>query len=299
MVRGRDIDTEWPTVALLAGCYIVWLLAGWLHAEIGLLGYLVATVPCVTLHSSLQHEALHGHPTRNARVNEALVSLPLGLAYPYRRFKTLHLRHHNDAALTDPYDDPESFFLAMADWRRLPAWLRAILSVNNTFAGRLLIGPAVMLVGFCGSELRQILRGDREVARAWLHHAAGLAVVVAWLAVAGVPLWLHAAAAYLGLSLLGIRTFAEHQASEVPEGRTIIVEAAPVFALLFLNNNLHFVHHQHPRVPWYRLPELYRARRDAFRAANRNYCYDGYGALLRRYLWRPKQPVPHPFLRRD
>ena len=58
-------------------------------------------------HSSLQHEALHGHPTRSAALNEALVFLPLGLLFPYRRFKMLHLRHHNNSALTDPYDDPE------------------------------------------------------------------------------------------------------------------------------------------------------------------------------------------------
>ena len=42
----------------------------------------------VALHSSLQHEALHGHPTRHAPVNEALVFLPLGLFYPFRRFKS-------------------------------------------------------------------------------------------------------------------------------------------------------------------------------------------------------------------
>jgi fatty acid desaturase len=48
------------------------------------------------LHSSLQHEALHGHPTRSAAVNELLVALPLGVFYPYRRFRQMHLGHHND-----------------------------------------------------------------------------------------------------------------------------------------------------------------------------------------------------------
>ena len=30
-------------------------------------------------HGSLQHEAIHGHPTRSARLNAALAWLPIGL----------------------------------------------------------------------------------------------------------------------------------------------------------------------------------------------------------------------------
>ncbi|MBR7508578.1 fatty acid desaturase, partial [Mycobacterium tuberculosis] len=69
---------------------------------------------------SLQHEALHGHPTRSGWLNELLVSLPLGLFYPYRRYKHLHLKHHADERLTDPYDDPESYYRALGDWDKLP-----------------------------------------------------------------------------------------------------------------------------------------------------------------------------------
>ena len=60
----------------------------------------------IALQSSIVHEVLHGHPTRNALVNEAFVFLPIGLVWPYRRFKALHLRHHADERLTDPFDDP-------------------------------------------------------------------------------------------------------------------------------------------------------------------------------------------------
>jgi fatty acid desaturase len=59
------------------------------------------------------------------------------------------------------------------------------------------------------------------------------------------------------------------------------------------------VHHEHPRVPWYDLPALYRSRRTEFLAANGSYSFSGYGEMLRRYLIRPKSPVPHPFLRRS
>ena len=50
----------------------------------------------VALQSSIMHEVLHGHPTRSALANEVLVFLPIGLVWPFRRFKSIHLRHHAD-----------------------------------------------------------------------------------------------------------------------------------------------------------------------------------------------------------
>ena len=291
---------EWPTVALLFTCYLLWGLATAFHDALGPVLAVLLTAPLVTLHSSLQHEAVHGHPTRSAAVNEALAFLPLGLIFPYRRFKAIHLQHHNNAALTDPYDDPESFYYAWADWRRLPAVLQAILKLNNTFLGRFTIGPAVMLVGFVGSDVKRILSGERDVARAWLYQIGGLSLVFGWTwGVCGMPVWLYVVIAYFGASLLNLRTFAEHQAHESVGGRTVIIEASPLFGLLFLNNNLHYVHHENPRVAWYKLPALYRAHRDEYLAANGGYRFAGYGEVIRRYLLRRKAPVPHPHLRLD
>ena len=291
---------EWPTVFVLAGCYSGWLAATFSYQLVGPWLLILIAAPLVTLHSSLQHEALHGHPTRSAAVNEALVFPPLGLLFPYRRFKTLHLRHHNDQALTDPYDDPESFYLAAADWQRLPGWLRSVLDFNNTFFGRLTIGPLVMLVGFLASEVGPAQAPEVQVRRAWLHHALGLALVLGWTTmVCDIPVWLYLLVAYLGLSLLTVRTFAEHQAHEKHGGRTVIVEASPFFSLLFLNNNLHYVHHENPRLAWYNLPALYRSRREEFLAANESYKFNGYGEMFRRYLFHRKTPVPHPILRRS
>jgi fatty acid desaturase len=259
----------------------------------------IIAAPLVTLHSSLQHEALHGHPTRSAALNEVLVFLPLGLLFPYRRFKALHLKHHSDASLTDPYDDPESFYYALGDWGKLPAWMQKVLDFNNTFFGRFTIGPLVMFVGFAARDMQLMNDGDRKVMAAWVFHSLGIIGVFAWTwGVCDIPPALYLVTAYLGLSILNLRTFAEHQAHETPGGRTVIVEASPFFALLFLNNNLHYVHHEHPRVPWYKLPALYRSRRGEFLAANESYVFPGYGAMIRRYLFRAKTPVPHPFLHR-
>lgn len=291
---------EWPTVALIVGCYLLWGLVTLNYETLGALLLVLLGAPLVTLHSSLQHEALHGHPTRSAALNEAMVYLPLGLLFPYRRFKTVHLQHHNDETLTDPYDDPESFYYALADWRQLPGWLQSVLSFNNTFFGRFTIGPLVMLVGFVGRDLQLMWRGERRVIRAWMHHIVGLAMVFAWTwGVCGIPVWLYPIIAYFGISLLNLRTFAEHQAHETSGGRTVIIEASPVFGLLFLNNNLHFVHHQNPRIAWYKLPALYRARRAEFLSGNEGYSFSGYGEVIRRYLFRSKTPVPHPYLRRN
>ncbi|CAN0587241.1 unnamed protein product, partial [Ectocarpus sp. 12 AP-2014] len=145
---------EWPTVCLVAACY-----AGWMVAVFGLallsIGLAVVTLAVLlTLHSSLCHEALHGHPFPNRRVNEALVIAPLGLFVPYPRFRDLHLEHHRDSDLTDPYDDPESNYLDPAVWGVFPAWQRALFRVNNMLLGRMLLGPALGTARFVLSEVR-------------------------------------------------------------------------------------------------------------------------------------------------
>ena len=290
---------EYPTIFLIFGCTAAWLAGvhSFSHVPVWLL--LPVLIFATALHSSLQHEASHGHPTRIAWINEALVFPALGLLYPYRRFRTLHLRHHNDATLTDPHDDPESFYRALGDWKRLPRPLQRLLAINNTLAGRLILGPAITAVGFLGSELRLLRCDEPGVRKAWALHVVGVGIVYANLAIAGFPIALYVVGvAWPALSLIFLRTFAEHQASEVAGERTAIIESGPLFSLLFLNNNLHFVHHDNPRAPWYALPRLYREKRDAYRSANGNYCFDGYRALFRRFLVRAKSPVPHPYLRR-
>jgi fatty acid desaturase len=108
------------------------------------------------------------------------------------------------------------------------------------------------------------------------------------------PVWAYLLAAYLGLSLLKLRTFLEHQAHARASGRSVIIEDRGPLAFLFLNNNLHVVHHMHPDVPWYTLPAVYRARKDHYLRRNGGYLFRSYGQIFRLYLWRAKDPVPHP-----
>ena len=297
--RSSGWGIEWPTVILAVGCYGAWALAGLLlWPDYPVLALAVMTI-AVALQSSLMHEVLHGHPTRKALVNEAFVFLPIGLVWPYRRFKTLHLRHHADERLTDPFDDPESYYRALWEHEELPAAMKTLLRVNNTMVGRFFFGPWLATIGFVIGDLKAVGAGDRVIRKAWLLHLAGLAVVLAIIAFGfGMPLWLYVLVpAWFGQSLIAIRTFAEHQWSESPDGRTIIIERSPL-SLLFLNNNLHLVHHKLPNQPWYRLPALFRADREGWIARNKGYVYPNYLALLRDYAFKAKEPVVHPVLRR-
>ena len=285
---------EWPTLALLIACYAGWALAVvWLPT----ISYPIAAglaALAIALHSSLSHEAIHGHPTGSARLNEALVWPALGLVVPYARFRDDHLAHHRDATLTDPYDDPESNYLDPAVWARLSPAARALLRANNTLLGRITLGPAVSLALFVRGDWRAIRAGDRRIRAAWAAHLPAAAVVVAVVIAAPMPFWLYLIAAYAGHGLIKIRTFLEHQAHEHAAGRTVVIEDRGPLALLFLNNNFHLVHHMHPDLPWYRLPARYFRDPERYLRRNRGYRFRSYGEIARAYLLRRKDDVPHP-----
>jgi fatty acid desaturase len=289
---------ELPTLAALAGCYLVWGSATAFHQEFGFLWWLPAAV-AATFHASLQHEVLHGHPTRNALVNEALVFLPLSVLYPYRRFKAMHLKHHNNPLLTDPYDDPESWYVAKGDFEALHPVTRALLRFNGTFAGRLIIGPWLGFVGLVRADLARMRSGDKDVRAHWLLHLPALALLAGWLWLVGIPVWQYLLiVVWPAHALLAVRTYIEHRAEAAPEHRSAIVEAEWPFRLLFLNNSLHAVHHERPSVPWYDLPKLYEKERDAVLMRNGGYLVRGYRSLIGQYLFRRREPIVHPFRRR-
>ncbi len=286
---------EWPTLALFLATYAVWAGVTLFASTLTLWVAVPILALTLTLHSSLQHEALHGHPLPSRRLSEALAWPPLGLAIPYPRFRDLHLAHHRDAVLTDPYDDPETNYLDPAVWSRLPMPVQRVLSFNNTLLGRMIVGPAVAMVVFLRDEAKAARAGDRAVRRAWAGHAIGASAVLGWIAfLSTLPVWAYLLAAYLGLSVLKIRTFLEHQAHAQALGRTVIIEDRGPLAFLFLNNNRHAVHHACPAAPWYELPAIYAARRPEWLRRNLGYRYAGYGEVLRQHLLRRKDPVPHP-----
>lgn len=290
------VAVEWPTVGLAIACYLGFGLALW-ALPVGLAVLVLG--PVVALHGSLTHEVVHGHPFRSQFLNAALVFPALTLSVPYARFRATHLAHHHDERLTDPYDDPESNYLDPKVWGQMTRPMQALLRFNNRLVGRLLIGPVLGQVFWMISDYRAWRSGDRAVLVGWVMHlpAAALVLWLVWLS--PLPVWAFLAGVYLGHALLRIRTYLEHQAHEKARARTVIVEDRGPLALLFLNNNLHVVHHMHPNVAWYDLPALYAANRDHYLRRNEGYRFRSYGEVLRKHFWRAKDPVPHPLWQSD
>lgn len=289
---------EWPTWFLIGATYVGWGVLTWNAAWLPWWVLPPFGAYLVCLHGSLQHEALHGHPTRSGLINEMLVFLPLSLWFPYRRYRKLHLIHHRNDHLTDPLEDPESYYFEPPAWESTPRPLRFLLTAMNSMLGRLILGPPIFFVRFFSAEMKAIAHGSRDVLQAWLFHLAGIVAVYLWVSVVcGLPFWQYILLiAYPGCALTMLRSFAEHRAHDRAPCRTIVVESNPVLGLVFLNNNLHMAHHEYPGLAWYRLPGYYREHRQRLLNENCAYLVRGYGELARKYLLSAKEPVPHPNL---
>ena len=286
---------EWPTVGLIVSVYGVLILLVRFHAVLPWWLILPIGSYAACLHSSLQHEVLHGHPTRNRIVNELLVFVTPHLWLPYGRYRDLHIKHHNALHLTCPVQDPESYYLLPDDWSAMTGFKRALFSFNNTLFGRMLIGPAVGVIQFWSGEIMQMLRGRRDIVRCWSAFVLSSTIVLGFVVWMGMPIWQYILLiAYPAISLALVRSFCEHQAAEDVGERTIIVEASRFWSLLFLNNNLHIAHHEKPALPWYRLSGYYAQERENLLAKNKHYLMRGYVEIFRRYFFNAKESVQHP-----
>ncbi len=297
MGKLRSRGVEWPTLALAALIYGAWAALTYWWDAIPAWAFASATAWMLCWHSSLQHELIHGHPTRTPWINWALGYPPLLLWLPFERYRTSHLAHHRDARLTDPLDDPESRYVTPEQWAALGPIQRAALTLQSTLIGRLTIGPVWMIGRYLFREGGRILHGDAAAARIWAAHLVGAAVVCLWLSVVcGTPLWLYCLCCVLpATSLMTIRSFAEHRAATIPAHRTAVVQDFGPLAWLFLFNNLHAAHHRRPSLAWYRLPGWYRAHREELLSANGGLYYQGYWDVFRRFLIRPHARPVHPF----
>jgi fatty acid desaturase len=286
----RNLRWEWPTLAVAAAVYVAFGALTLSHEALPWWVLLLAGGYVTAWHGSLQHEVVHGHPTPIRLLNELLVFPNLWLWLPFRLYRQTHHEHHDTGVITDPLEDPESYYLTPAEWKRRGKLSRTLLIANNTLAGRMLIGPMFCLKRLIATEGRRFLNGDRSTAPAWMLHAAGCVLVTSWTTgVCGMSVLEYVACfVYPGVSLTLLRSYAEHQARFDCDERTVMVRSWPLMSLLYLNNNLHAAHHAEPGLAWYRLPE--RARE---RSADR-YVFRGYGEIAARYLLRPKEAVEFP-----
>jgi len=240
-------------------------------------------------YGSLQHETIHGHPTSSRRFNRMLGALPLSLWIPYALYRETHLRHHRHSGryLTEAGHDPESFYLPAGTMSKAGGVRRWIYAANCTLAGRIVLGPAIAIMTFWAGELRKMAKGDRRRLRIWAGHALGVGLVLAWtVGVCHIPLIVYfALLVYPSVALTHLRSFAEHHADVDSRLRTRVVEAHPLWALIFLNNNLHIAHHANPKLPWYLLPRAWRQMRHG--AQTRRLVFEGgYWEVTQKYLFR-------------
>ncbi len=296
MTERRRRRIEWPTVALAASIYAAWLLLTWFHDAIPWPLLLALGGWTVAWHGSLQHELIHGHPTRWPALNRALGLPPLLPHLPFDRYRAIHLAHHRDEHLTDPLEDPETQYLTPPAWLALGPAGRLAVRATGRLAGRLLLGPPWAIGRFLWCDARRAWAGVPGVRRAWLCHLPLLAVLVVWVrAACAMSLLEYVACFWLpGMALLLLRSLAEHRAAEPVAHRTAIVEQAPVFGLLFLFNNLHAAHHERPSLAWYRLPGWYAAERARLIAKNGGLVYRGYADVFRRFLFAAHDQSVHP-----
>lgn len=295
-IKSLSARFEVPTWLVAGAIYGGWLGVTALYGTLPWWCLLAAGGWLLAWHGSLQHEAIHGHPTRSARVNALVAGLPLGLWLPYGIYRELHVAHHRCPDITDPLDDPESFYVTAAAWRSAGPIGRALLRAHATLLGRLLLGPPLAVSRLLANEVGLLWRGDRRHLRHWALHAAGLIPVLLWLTlVAGIPLWAYLLLfVYPGLALTLLRSYAEHRVAPERSHRTAIIEAGAPFGLLFLHNNLHAVHHARPHLPWYQIPGWYRAHQDRVLEKNGGYLVPGYLPLIRRWGLRAHQPPVYP-----
>ena len=289
---------EWPTLAVAAIIYSGYGLLTWFYQALPWWVVLPIGAYLVAWHGSLQHEVVHGHPTPWRWVNELLVFPSLWLWQPYALYRQSHLTHHRDEYITNPSEDPESFYVSAETWAGMGPLSRGFSWCLNTLSGRLLLGPAHCVGKFVIGEIRRLARGDFSNLGILALHSVACAVVLYWaLWVCQIPFVDYVVFfAYPGLSLTLLRSFLEHQARENTGHRTAVVEAGSVMSLLFFHNNLHTVHHAEPRLPWYRIPGRYRADREVQLAANGGYLYrGGYAEVFARHLLWPKESPVHPF----
>ena len=134
-----------PTWLVAFGLYAAWAALIWFHASLPWWVIGPAGAYLVGLHFSLQHEAIHSFLSAPKWLRWAAVMPPLGLWQPFPLYYENHRKHHQNTHLTEPGVDTESYYQRSEHWAAMHPARRAALLANQTFAGRVLVGPVLRL----------------------------------------------------------------------------------------------------------------------------------------------------------
>jgi fatty acid desaturase len=155
---------QWPTLGLVVVIHGGWLAATFWSDRLPLAALIAVGGWLIAWRGSLQHEIIHGHPTRWRRLNDALAAAPLGLWLPFEAYRRAHIDHHASDALTDPNHDPESRYLRAGgglDYRAR----HGLAELQASLLGRLTLGPIVEIIGFLIGQAGAAMATRRGCAR--------------------------------------------------------------------------------------------------------------------------------------
>lgn len=288
--------TELPTWLLIVTIYSGWFATVAWWQTLGLFPATLLLIWLTTWYMSLQHELLHGHPTRFPRINQLFGLIPFSIWYPYGTYRDLHLKHHYDEDLTIPDTDPESYYFTKQRWQHFSHIQRLLVRLRNTFPGRLLLTPLLTLPWAFIDIWQSFRHHNRPAIAMWSVHIVLLVPVFGWLKLHDFSVFYYLiVVTWPMLAMTRVRSFFEHRAAADPEARTVINEAGMFWRLLFLNLNYHSVHHDLPGIPWYGLPAVYRANKQEYLERNQGFLVNGYGELMREHLLKPIKVEINPY----
>ncbi len=287
---------EWPTWCLLAVIYGGFAMVSYFHRQLPIFLLPLLGGWFVCWHSQMQHECIHGHPTRWQWMNDLIAFPPLALWLPYPIYAASHRSHHATDDLTIQGVDPESFYWTAERWRRAGPVPRFLATLNQTLFGRMLLGPFLSISSLIQLELRRLLAGDISHLGYWLWHVPVSAGVLYWVVVICDMSVLKYLLCFAlpGTSLALVRSFCEHVPTRDRRNRTRTVEGTGPLAWLFLFNNLHVLHHLRPGLPWYALPSIYQAERSRLLKECGSPPLKNYTEVFRRYFRRIKESPVSP-----
>lgn len=304
MKQARFYITYYSSLWLLGMVYILWggslllglpLLSGvWESVAIHLLCAFL-----LVLHSSLQHEAVHGHILASRKWNDLVVRPALGLLYPYDRYVTTHQQHHLAEEKGHPEHDPESFYFTEEDWHNLQGASRFIQAIYHYGVGRLLLSGLWGGSVFLRREWCLLRAGEGQVRWQWFLHLVFVVPIIG-MVIASPFVTLASYIMYSvipSLALLSVRSHIEHRSSHYSSHDTVLIEAGWFWRLLFLNNNYHVIHHDLPHLRWYQVHQAFTAQKQAWLARVGDYHFSGYSAVFQRFFFRVPAWLRPPIFR--
>lgn len=255
VARRHTPEIAWPTIALLAGCWTLWL-GGSALALAGIvpiwLGMLTSTLALYAIYTPV-HDASHSAVVpRNKRLR--WVNTVVGTLAAFPIFMTFHIHrksHFIHHAKTNAPGDPDTFLMGNFWSVVLVKTPWTLLNQLNVVAiwrdcARLKLTP---------SERRQTMAACAMTAVALIGAVVagyGLELLLLWL----IP-W------FVGEHVMEVTFgwFPHHDHTETGRYRDTRISLFPGADLLYLQQNLHLIHHMLPVVPFYR----YRAVFDELR----------------------------------